>query len=277
LSAGTALAITVIPPPGAQNNSTGLEGSISTAPPKSAPTISVPSGGQNFTTTPVTVTGLCSTQTVKIYSNNVFVGAAQCESGSYQLKVDLFSGQNDLTARQYDALGQQSPASSTVSVNFTSAQFAQFGTRVTLTSVYARIGADPGSKLVWPIILSGGKAPYAINVDWGDGSQAELLSQATIGTFSINHVYQSSGTFPVIVRATDANGTTAFLQLIGVANGKVAASSNTSTTQPVTVVKTEVLWWPFIVLIVLILLAFWMGRRQQLSSIRHELEKSRRE
>lgn len=277
LAASLGLAATPIPPPGPQNNSTGLKGSISTAPPKQAPTISIPTGGQTFTTTPITVEGLCSSQTVKIFSNNVFVGAALCQNGSYQLKVDIFSGKNDLTARQFDELDQQSPDSNTVSVNFNSAQFDKFGTRVTLTSVYARKGANPGDKLTWPIAIAGGKAPYAVSTDWGDGTPAELLSQATIGTFNISHVFNSSGTYAVIVKATDANGTEAFLQLVGVANGKVTASTNTSSSEPKTVVVTEVPWWPFLILIVFVLAAFWLGRKQQLSSIRHQLEKSRRE
>lgn len=277
LAVAPALALTPIPPPGPQNNSTGLEGSISVPPPSQAPTITVPGNGQVFTSTPITVAGLCSSQTVKIFSNNVFVGAANCANGSYQLKIDLFSGQNDLIARQYDQLDQQSPDGNTVTVTLNSAQFAQFGTRVTLTSAYARRGANPGETLTWPIVLSGGQGPYAISVDWGDGKPAELLSESTIGTFNVSHIYDASGTYAVIVQATDANSTEAFLQLVGVANGQAAATANTSSNGPTVITKTNVLWWPMIVLIVLVILAFWVGRRQQLAAIRHQLEKSRGE
>lgn len=262
--------------PGPESNSTGLEGVISAPAPKSAPTISVPSAGQTFTSVPIDVAGLCSAQTVKVFSNNVFVGAASCAGGSYRLQIGLFSGRNDLAAIQFDALGQQSPPSGTVTVNFVSAQFAQFGTLVVLSSAYARRGADPGQTLSWPLAISGGQAPYAVSVDWGDGKPAELISQAVIGNFNVDHVYSSAGTYPVIVRATDANGETAFLQLVGVANGQVTAINSSKSTPGKTIVKTEILWWPPLVSIVLIGLAFWLGRRQQLTSIRHRLDEARR-
>lgn len=264
-------------PPPPSSNSTGLEGKISAPPPSSAPTISSPSAGQTFTQMPITVSGLCNSQIVKIFANNVFVGSAQCISGSYQLQVDLFADQNDLIARQYDALDQQSPDSNTVSVNFVSAQFAQFGTLLALTSVYARKGADPGQELTWPIVVSGGKIPYAVSVDWGDGKPAELLSLNALGEFEIHHTYNTAGTYPVLIKATDANGTGAFLQLVGVANGQVTGSSLASKNQPNIIEKTTVLWWPLIVMLILMIIAFFLGRKQMLASIRHNLEKSRSE
>lgn len=266
----------VIPAPGPSSGSTGLQGKISSPPPASAPTILSPSNGQSFTNIPITVSGLCSSQTVKIFDTNVFVGAAQCKNGSYVLKVDLFSGKNDLVARQYDALDQQSPDSNKVSVTFVDAQFAKFGTRVTLTSPYARLGANPGDTLTWPIVISGGNGPYAISVDWGDDEPASLQSAASPGTINIQHVYNSAGTYNVIIKATDKNGTIAFLQLVGVANGAVTAkNTNNTTTNPCP--QTKVLWWPLMILLVLVVVAFFLGRRQQLASIRRQLEKSRKE
>lgn len=275
LSSST-LAITPIPPPGPQSNSTGLEGTISSPPPSTAPTISVPSNGQVFSNTPITVSGLCSAQTVKIFDNNIFVGAVQCSGGSYNLQVDLFSGENDLIARDYDALDQQSPDSNTAVVTFNDAQFALFGTRVTLTSPYARKGAAPGDTLTWPIIVNGGLGPYAISVDWGDNTPPELLSASNSGEINVHHVYNSAGTYSVIVRATDKNGTEAFLQLIGVATGKVSASTS-STKAPTTITKTEILWWPLLVMLGLIIAAFFLGGRQKLAAVRRQIEKSRSE
>lgn len=267
------VASALVPPPGPSSGSTGLEAHISTAPPKNAPTIATPSSGQVFTKLPITVSGLCSTQTVKIFDSNVFVGAAECKNGSYQLQIDLFSGKNDLLARQYDALDQQSPDSNKVSVTFNDARFAKFGTRVTLTSDYARKGADPGDTLSWPIQIVGGHGPYALSVDWGDNTPPSLQSASSPGEVDVTHVYDSAGTYTVIVKATDANGTVAFLQLVGVANGKVTATA--ATTKPQATVETQVIWWPSLILLPLVLVAFWLGRRHQMASIRRELEQSR--
>lgn len=275
-SPGMVAALTPLPPPGAQSGSTGVQGEISSPPPKTAPTIGIPSNGQTFTTIPITVSGLCTSGLlVKIFSNNVFVGATVCKNGSYSLQVDLFSGRNDLTARQFDALDQESPVSNTVTVTFDDAQFAQFGTHVTLTSDYARRGANPGQTLTWPVIVSGGEGPYAISADWGDGKPAELLSQASPGVVTLQHVYDTAGTYDIIIKATDKNGTTAYLQVVGVANGSASQQPGSTSKSGGTKVIIEFLWWPAIVLLVLAAVSFWLGRRYELASLRKRIEENR--
>ncbi len=210
---------------------------------------------------------------VKVYSNNVFVGSAVCVGGSYSLQVDLFSGANDLVARVYDALDQAGPDSNVVRVTFNDAQFAQFGTRVTLTSTFARKGAAPGQLLTWPITLTGGAAPFAISVDWGDGKPLTLLSRSFPGTFDITHIYDNAGVYNVIVKATDANGTSAYLQLIGVATGEVNGKSPTGTSTSSS--KTRILWEPLLVLLPMVFVAFWLGKRHELFTIRKRIEDNR--
>lgn len=271
---GATPALALVPPPGPGSGSVGLEGKISTAAPKIGATITTPVSGQSFSNIPVTVNGLCpSGLLVKIFSNNVFIGSVQCKNGSYSIQVDLFSGRNDLVARVYDALDQAGPDSNIVHVVFNDAQYAQFGTHVSLTSDYAKRGANPGDTLTWPIILSGGNGPYAISVDWGDGTAEDLISQAFPGTVTIHHIYASAGIYNIIVKATDTNGGEAFLQLVGVGNGRAAQSASTSSK---TTVKTNtiVLWWPALILLPLIGVAFWLGRRHELFTLRRKLERN---
>src|SRR5688500_18392318 len=86
-----------------KSGSVGLEGRISSPPPKTGATISVPTNGQSFTTLPVTVSGLCPGDLlVKVFKNNVFAGSAQCKNCSYSLVIALFSGENELVAREFD-------------------------------------------------------------------------------------------------------------------------------------------------------------------------------
>lgn len=268
-----------------QSGSVGLEGKVASPPPTQAATIATPGNGQSISSIPVTVSGLCKTGLlVKVFSNNIFVGAAQCTNGSYSLQVSLFSGRNDLVARVYDALDQSGPDSNLVSVTFKDAQFTQFGTRVALTSTFAKLGADPGTELDWPIVLSGGLGPYAISVDWGDGKAASLQSVSFPGDVTIKHTYDSAGIYNVVVKATDANGTTAFLQLVGVGNGKAgqgttgSGSSNSGSggsASTLATTKTNVIWWPALVLLPLIATAFWLGRRHELFTLRRRLEQTR--
>jgi hypothetical protein len=269
LLTGTQTALAANPAP--QSGSIGLEGTISSAPPSRGGTIIVPGNGAVFTSVPITVSGLCpSGLLVKIFDNNVFVGSTVCVNGSYSVQIDLFSGQNDLVARVYDALDQAGPDSATTTVTFNDAQFLQFGSHISLSSIYAERGAPPGSELDWPILLNGGTGPYAISVDWGDGSPADLLSIADPGTVNLKHVYKTAGIYHVIVKASDKNGGTAFLQLVGQATG---ALQNNSKAASATVTRINVLWWPILTLLPLIPIAFWLGQRQALHKVNQQIGK----
>jgi hypothetical protein len=232
----------------------------------------VPRSGQSFSNLPITISGLCPNNTlVEIYKNNVFAGATDCHNGSYSLQVDLFDGRNDLIARVYDNLDQAGPDSNIVTVNYASAVPIP-GQRITLTTQFAKRGADPGSILTWPITLSGGNGPYAISVDWGDKSNPDLISQGAPGNITLQHTYSNSGVYKVTIKATDANGNSAFLQLVGIANGPIkqaggAAGSSTFT------VQTKILLWPLIVLFALMIGAYWIGKRHQLEAIQNRLRK----
>ncbi len=259
-----------------QSSATGVQGTISSPPPRTAATIITPVSGRVFTSVPVTVSGLCTTGLlVKVFSNNIFVGSVQCANGSYSLQVDLFSGQNDIISRVYDALDQAGPDSSTVTVTFQDAQFAAFGQRISLSSTLAKLGADVGSKLSWPIILSGGTGPYAVSVDWGDNSAASLQSQPFAGNFTISHVYAAAGIYRVIVKATDSTGAAAFLQLVGVGNGAVTQSttSSGSSSNGSGTTQTRYIWWPVLAMLPIILAAFWVGKRYELAAIHKQIER----
>lgn len=257
-----------------QDGSIGVEGKIGSPPPKNAATITTPRDGQGFSTIPVTVNGLCTTGLlVKLFANNIFVGSTTCTSGSYSLQVDLLSGRNDLVARVFDSLDQAGPDSNVVTVNFNDGQFNPFGAPLmTITSNYAQRGADPGQKLTWPIILAGGTSPYALSVDWGDGKPADLISTPFNGNIELSHVYDKAGTYKVVVKSTDKNGISAFLQLVAVANGAVTSNSTSGTTQGTQKTVTKVLWLPALISFPLTFASFWLGRRYELAILRKHLE-----
>lgn len=263
---GRALAIT------SQSGSTGLSGTVPSPPPSQAATIDVPRSGQSFSNLPITVSGLCPGNTlVEIYKNNVFAGSASCTSGSYSLQIDLFDGRNDLVARVYDDLDQAGPDSNTVTVNFSSA-IPVGSPRITITTQFAKRGADPGSILTWPITLSGGSGPYAFSVDWGDKSTPDLISQASAGNLTLQHTYSQPGVYKVTIKATDAGGNAAFLQVVAIANGPIKQDTRAANSSILTV-QTKVLLWPIIVLFVLMIIAYWLGKRHQLEAIQNRLRK----
>lgn len=260
-----------------QSGSVGLQGQISAPPPTQGATIAFPLNGQSFSKLPINVTGLCPKGLlVKVFKNNVFAGSVDCTNGSYSVSIDLFNDRNELVARVYDALDQAGPDSNIVTVTFNDGSTI-LGPRVSVTTNYAKRGAPPGSILTWPITISGGTGPYAVSVDWGDKKSPDIISRPFGGEFNITHTYDSAGVYNVIIKVTDKNGQSAFLQVVGVGNGPIAqdtAAANSKT--PTTIVQQKLIWWPLAVLIPLILTTFWLGRRHQLTIIRKKLERGDR-
>lgn len=258
-----------------RNGSIGIEGTIPGTPPTQAASITFPRDGSTITSLPVTVTGICPNGTiVRIFKNNVFAGSAECKSGSFSIIIDLFTGTNELVARVYDSLDQQGPDSNVVRVTYPISE-ASTSNRISLTSNFAKKGANPGEQLVWPISLSGGTGPYAVTVDWGDGKTPDVISQETPGVFDIKHVYDTAGTYVVIIRATDKNGDLAFLQLVGVANGQVSDKDGEGGASTKTTEKVKILWLPVLLSIPLIIASFWLGRRYELHELRKKLDETK--
>lgn len=254
-----------------ESGSIGLEGRISAPPPAQPPTISVPNNGSTVGSPTVTISGLCQNGLlVKIFNNNIFVGSVMCVNGSYSIQVTLFPGRNEIVARQFDDLDQASPDSNTVVINYAVPGGVVLNCPV-LTSSFAKRGANPGSRLEWPISVSGGESPYAITVDWGDGKAADVISQPFPGTFNIGHIYDSPGTYNLTIRAADRGCDLAFLQLVGIGNGTGQDTGSTKAEESV-VTKTKVLWQPAAIAVPLIASSFWLGKRYELHVLRKRLE-----
>ncbi|MBP9812904.1 hypothetical protein H6794_00415 [Candidatus Nomurabacteria bacterium] len=256
-----------------QEDGVGVEGKISAPPPTAAPTISSPANSRTITESPVTVTGICQTNLlVKLFKNNVFAGSALCQNGSYSIVADLFSGSNELVVRAYDDLDQSSPDSNVVVVTFADGNRPDTLARITMTTIFAKRGADPGKDLAWPISISGGSAPYAVSVDWGDGSLADVYSVAFPGEFIIKHKYEQSGIYRVLVKASDVNGAVGYLQITAIANGTpgqdVAGAEDKNATT-----KVRILWQPMLVFIPLLITTFWLGKRYELLRIKKRFMK----
>jgi len=269
-----AYAITPIPNPPPAPGSYGLEATKLQPAPTTAATISTPSSGASFTDSPITVSGLCTADLlVQVYDNGVLVGAINCVGGSFSIQVSLFTGQNDLTATQFDDLGQASPDSNKVTVTYNNANFSAFGSLITLTTNYGRRAANPGQTLTWPLLLSGGSGPYAFSINWGDGTPADLKSQALAGEVDITHVYSQAGIYHVTVKVTDVNGVSAFIQLVAIANGTPGNTNSGSTGKGGTTAVTNVMWWPAATCLILLPPAYWLGRRSELVTLHKQLER----
>ena len=271
----SASAFNQIPIPEPIPGSYGLAATKTQEAPTTAATITTPGNGASFSSSPITVSGICTTDLlVQVYNNGVMVGSAMCTGNSFSLQVSLFAGTNELTAIMYDDLEQGGPTSNIVTVNYTDSNIGAFGQLITLTSSYGRRSAPSGSELTWPLQLTGGTGPYAFSIDWGDGSAAELKSQSLAGVVAIAHTYKRAGIFQVNIRVTDANGVSAFLQVTAVSSGKVdGVGEGAPDTSAAT--KVEVLWVPALITFLLLLPTFWLGRRSMMVSIHNKMLKER--
>lgn len=248
-------------------NPISLTAIVPGAAPTEAAVISVPSDGQSFLAIPINVSGTCpSGLLVKLFKNNVFGGSVTCNSGQFSLKVDLFSGQNDLVARVYDALDQAGPDSNTVKVTYGTTS----STRVTVTTNYAKRGANPGDTLTWPIVISGGKGPYAVSVDWGDGTTPDLISQIDAGNLELSHVYDSAGTYDILIRVSDQSGDTAYLQVVGTGNGPLIQKEAEQEESGV-IVRNKTLRWSFLITIPLTIIAWLLGKRHEKKRLKNTI------
>lgn len=266
------------------NGSVGLQGTVTQPAPAFAPVISIPADGASISKIPVTVGGICDSDLlVKVFKNGVFGGSAQCQSGSFSMSMDLFNGRNDLVAKQYDSLDQESPTSNVVSVVYN----GDLGSitaveRVTLTTNFAKKGANPNEKLSWPFAISGGAGPYAITAEWGDG-ETSLLSVAAPGEFYLEHTYTNPGAYTVVVKAVDKDGKSALLQVVAICNGELkqtgissgtGSGSGSSTTSTTT--STKILWQPAAIMVPFIISTFWLGKRYAIYRLRKKIEAGER-
>lgn len=277
LASTNAVALTPLPTPDPNTTGFGLEAVKKKAPPKRGATITTPGNGASFASPETTVSGICPTGLlVQITNNKAMVGSVMCKNGSFSLKIGLFSGDNELQAIVYDELDQPGPVSNTVKVHYTDANITAFGQQLVLTSAYSRRATATGSQLTWPFQLTGGSGPYAISIDWGDGTESQLSSRPIPGTFDSLHAYKRAGIYQVNIKAVDSNKLSAFLQVIAVSNGKVSETeASVKDDKSKTQIKTIIIWIPAAITFILLFPAYWLGRRSQLVSLRAKMQKER--
>ncbi len=257
-----------VPAENPQSGSVGLSGTVRGPAPSTAAVIVSPRPGSRTSSTPITVSGICPTQTfVSITKNGVFAGATPClDDGTFSLQTDLFSGSNDLVAQVTDALGQSGPNSATVTVFYDAPSFAlpggAVGRQLFIDATTSVVGGNPGQQLKRTARIVGGTGPYALNWEWGD-NQSSLVSQAGDGPVSASHVYTKPGVYLVILRVTDSLGNAAYLQLVTIVNGPADPLGSTRGGGTGALSGNLIAAWPLYILVFTMVLFFWLGERRQ--------------
>ncbi len=214
------------PPP--QSESMSLTGIMPGEPPTQAAVIQRPTDSSRFSTSPVEVSGTCPKNViVQVYKNDIFAGSVVCSTnGTFRVEVDLLIGENILTAKVFDSLSQEGPVSQPVKVFYdalppqsTALGPLNFGgSQMLLNTETVFRGIFPNKVLTVPVSIIGGRAPYAINVFWGDTSN-DVLVRNDSSVFNLEHTYKRPGTYQMNIQATDADGRVAFLSVAVIVNG----------------------------------------------------------
>lgn len=252
--------------------------------PETPPNITAPGQGTVITTNdPVTVSGSCpDNMLIKVFKNDVLAGAVFCEGGRFGVEIDLFLGPNALVARAYNANNIAGPDSAVVTVRREMAGQPAGQTPVTpssgqffITSDIHYKGVSTGQKVTWPLIISGGQAPYAVSVSWGDG-KTDLISRSQAGLFEVSHVYEKSGDGPhgsydITVLATDGTGTKSFIHFVTIVSSNEPATVAASIKAGYNWSSALKIAWQLIVLAIAIIVSFWLGERREAFIIKRKL------
>lgn len=236
-------------------------------------TITYPANNSTIYSSSVYVGGFCQSPSYVILTkNNLFAGVALCSfNNTWSIRVSLLSGPNILQAKIFNLTNSPGPVSSLVNLNYDSSGNPNINNQLILKSDFNYQGINVGQQFNLPIDLEGGKSPYAISINWGDGSTS-LISQASSGSLSVPHIYKKSennqGSYKIIVTTTDSAGEQTTLQLLAIvnlSNSSMSSVSNISNNSAGNGIFSNIdkYIWPSYAIVILMLISFWLGERQE--------------
>jgi hypothetical protein len=253
--------------------------------------ITDPADGTHFSAIPINVGGTCPANAayVEIFRNDVMSGSAICDTNQmFQLSTDLFPGANSLTAHVFNLTDDEGPVSDAVNVVYDAPQPSPptsggqpaggspktppaAASPLTVETEFVYKGYRLGDLVEWPLAVSGGRAPYTADVDWGDGSHTAYLRESA-GAFTISHRYrrlpQSGNSFTIKVSVTDADGRRAFIQFFILVTSKASSAPAASifNKPPPTISSRNWLWiaWPAYAGVSVMVISYWLGEREEM-------------
>lgn len=210
-------------------------------PPAIGATITAPINGLRIVNlNPSQVSGECSSNSfVVVYNDGVLAGSTICSSvGNFSISIQLHSGQNTLTALNFDNINQAGPKTPPVIVTFVSEESTievtppilpinpvlipgitenmsdcnsykpegEFKTggqpHVAVVCMPLTILANRDDKI--GVFVWGGEPPYALSFKWGLNAGDSLISLDKPGYKTVNAHYASSGIYNINIQLVDS-------------------------------------------------------------------------
>lgn len=252
-----------------KSGSISLSGFSKGPPPKNAPVITSPVSKNVFEKNVIAVEGTCEpAKYIEIYRNTVMAGGAICSpEGTFKIYVTLVPGKNVIYARIHDALWQYGPDSKSIVVWY-NVPAPKYPVMLVYTRPIQK-GVLLGQDFPLEYTISGGKTPYAVSINWGDGSVADVHVHKSHGSFRVNHKYEKAGQYVLLINVKDDSGQTALIQSVVVVHSTEAeipliayecVDSNNCT--PPSQVLTLLDWvWPALLVATLMTASFWIGEK----------------
>lgn len=268
-------------------SSTTLSMNITAVPLTEPATITKPLDQDRFQSPDIAVEGTCPDNSyVKIYKNQVFSGVALCISGKFKIMISLSQGANILQAKVFNFSDQEGPESASITVYYDAPQ------PITPTSPAPSPPSQPkpsaptdlfkiitdykykvhknGQPIELDLALAGGTSPYALAVDWNDG-KINPIARTDKSPFRVEHTYAEKPrmyTYVIKVAASDLNGSSDYIQLMAVVDGNTSAGPSVAgPTGPGDKNNLFGRWlvylWPAYLIIVLMVLSFYLGEREE--------------
>ena len=219
----------------AASGSVNVSGVVYGPPPSTPPTIDSPTSGSTVTgsNTYLVQGGCIAGLVVGVYRNNLFAGSGLCQAnGTYSIEIELFVGENTIVVYQYNANGQPSPVSGTITITYSpsrpsgsSSSTSSSSTpptasnQLTIEYSFSQQGVFVNQPFYIPINFVGGTPPYAISIDWNDGSTS-VFSRKDTSQFTVEHTYTKAGYYTVVIQIADQAGHQAMMQFVLLVNGQ---------------------------------------------------------
>ncbi len=210
----------------------GVSAAVMAPLPAGSPVVETPDDGAVFSTSDqVLVTGTCTVIVpallVILIRDGVPIGSGVCQAdGTFRIPITMVLGQNIIAVKYKTITGEDGPPGQTIVLYYNPPKGT---TPSTNGSDEPASPADPliidtvdfvpfalGETVRFSVAVRGGKPPYTVKLDWGDGS-VEVFTVQAAGHQELSHVYKvARAQMVVMMEAVDQTGASTRLHLAAV-------------------------------------------------------------
>lgn len=180
------------------------------------PVITSPTDNSKIFTSTVMVSGICQILTppsiIALYRGDTFLGSGSCsKNGTFATRIDLVEGPNVITPKSFNVFGTAGLVGSPVTIFYNSLNpvVDNFSLTTDMPFVTYRVN----KQFKWSVDISGGKEPYKLFVNWGDGTD-ELVKVPSPGRVFLFHEYANIKQYTIRATAIDNTGSERSLEVL---------------------------------------------------------------